>query len=121
MAWSAEIRTDDLVDYTTFWIAFDAATVQDSFKYVQVNLTLDGNSVSGQMKYVQAPELYSVTCTESGQQFEASRVQYTLILPPLSSGEHSICWKYTITSDLDDGVFDYPRGMTAEYKIKLKI
>lgn len=31
MAWSVEIITDDVMDYTTFWIAFDAATVQDDF------------------------------------------------------------------------------------------
>lgn len=120
-AWSAEVWTDDLMNYTTFWIAFDAATVQDHFKYVYVEVTLDGKSVAEEMKYAQAPEPYSVTCSDSGQQFEASRVQYTLILPSLSSGEHSILWKYTITADLDDDVFDYPHGMTAEYKIKLNI
>lgn len=119
MAWSAEIITDDVVDYTSFWIAFGTATVQDAFEYVQVEVTLDGNSVAEEMKYRQAAEPYLVTCPESGQQFEASRVQYTLILPPLSSGEHSILWKYTISADLDDGLFTYPRGMTAEYKIKL--
>lgn len=121
MAWSAEVTTDDLMDYTTFWIAFDAATVQDDFTHIHVDVTLDGKSVAEEMKYVQAPEPYSVACTDSGQQFEASRVKYTLFLPPLSKGEHIIRWTYTLTADLDDGVFDYPSGMTAEYKIKRNI
>jgi hypothetical protein len=120
MAWSAEVITDDVMDYTTFWIAFEAGTVQDDFKYVHVDVTLDGKSVAEEMKYMAAPELYSVTCTETGQQFEASRVKYTLFLPPLSSGEHIILWNYTITADLDDGVFNYPRGMTAEYKLNVE-
>lgn len=90
IAWSAEAKTDDLIDYTAFWIAFDAATVQDDFKYVLVDVTLDGKSVAEEMKYMQAIEPHLVTCTESGQVFEASRVKYTLILPPLSSGKHRI-------------------------------
>jgi len=119
MAWSAEATTDDLMDYTTFWIAFEEATVQDDFKYVHVDVTLDGKSVTEEMKYMAAPEHYSVTCTESGQQFEASRVKYTLFLPPLSSEEHIIRWSYTITASLDDGVFDLPHGLTAAYEIQL--
>ena len=114
IAWSAEVQTDELMDYTTFWIAFDAATVQDSFKYIHVDVTVDGKSVAEQMKYMGIAEPYSVTCTESGQQFEASRVKYTLFLPALSPGEHSIRWTYTMTADIDDGEFDYPSGMTAE-------
>jgi len=121
MAWSAEVRTDDLMDYTTFWIAFDAATVQDEFQHIQVDVTLDGKSVAQEMKYMAAPEPYSVTCPESGQQFAASRVKYTLILPPLSSGEHNILWNYTITADPNDGVSNYSRGMPAEHNIKLTI
>src|SRR5687767_15158485 len=84
MAWSAAVTTDDVVDYTIFWIAFDAATVQDNFQHIHVDVTLDGNPVSEEMKYVQAPKPYSVTCTDSSLKFKASRVQYTLILPPLS-------------------------------------
>lgn len=109
------------MDYTTFWIAFDAATDYDSFKYIQVDVTLDGEPLSQEMKYRQAAEPYSITCTDSGQQFEASRVNYTLFLPALSSGEHTILWKYTMTDDLPDEVFHNPSGMTAEYEIKLNI
>lgn len=116
MAWSAEITTDDVMDYTTFWIAFDAATAQDSFKYIHVDVTLDGEPLSHEMKYMQAAEPYSVTCTDSGQQFEAIRVKYTIFLPLLSAKEHSIRWTYTNTADLNDGVFNDPRGMTVEYK-----
>ena len=118
MAWSAEVTTDDVMDYATFWIAFDAATAQDSFKYIHVDVTLDGESLSHEMKYMQAAEPYSITCTDSGQQFEASRVKYTLFLPP---GEHTIRWTYTITADLDDGVFEYPSGITAEYPITINV
>ena len=121
MAWSVDVTTNDIVNYTTFWIAFDAATVQDEFQYIHVDVTLDGKSVAEEMKYAQAPEPYSVACTDSGQQFEASRVKYTLWLPQLSPDEHIILWKYTITADLNDGEFNYPRDMTAEYKIKLNI
>jgi hypothetical protein len=117
VAWSAEVTTDDVMDYATFWIALDAATAPDSFKYIHVDVTLNGKSLSHEMKYMQAAEPYSVTCTDSGQQFEASRVKYTLFLPSVSSEEHTILWKYTITADLHDGVFNYARGMTAEYKI----
>jgi hypothetical protein len=81
MAWSAEVTTDDVLDYTTFWIAFDAATAQDSFKYIHVDVTLDGESLSHEMKYMQAAEPYSITCTDSGQQFEASRVNILSSFP----------------------------------------
>ena len=119
MAWSAEVTTDDVMDYTTFWIAFDAATAHEIFKYIYVDVTLNGESLSHEMKYMQAAEPYSITCTDSGQQFEASRVKYTLFLPRLSSEEENIIlWKYTVTADLHDGVFNYPSGVTAEYKIK---
>src|SRR5690349_4120885 len=66
VAWSAEITTDDVVDYTTFWIAFEAATAGDHFRDVQVDVTLDGQPVAEAMKYVQAPARYSVTCTGQG-------------------------------------------------------
>src|SRR5688500_18529123 len=62
MAWSTEVTTDDVIDYTTFWIAFDAATAQDSFKYIHAEVTLDGESLSHEMKYMQAAEPYSITC-----------------------------------------------------------
>jgi hypothetical protein len=120
MAWSAEVTTDDVV-YTTFWIAFDAATVQDHFKRVHVDVAMDGQSVTEEMKYLQVPEPYSVTCMESGQQFAANRVKYTLLLPSVSKGVHVIRWTYTITSDLDDGVFKYPSGTTAESVITINV
>ena len=121
VAWSAEIVTDDLIDYTIFWIAFDAATAQDHFKYVHVDVTLDGESLSEQMKYVQAPEPYSVICTDHPQQFQASRMKFTLLLPPLSSGSHIILWKYRVNTDLEEGVFDYPSGITAEFAVTLNV
>jgi hypothetical protein len=121
VAWSAEVTTDDVMGYTTFWIALDAATAQDIFKYIHVDVILDGEPLSYEMKYMQAAEPYSVTCTDSGQQFEASRVKYTLFLPPLSSEEHFILWKYSVPADLTDGVFHSPSGMTADYKIELNL
>jgi len=121
MAWSAEVRTDDVMDYTTFWIAFDATTFQEHFKYVDVEVTLDGQSVAEQMKYMGVVEPYGVTCTESGLQFEASRVKYTLILPLLAPGEHIIRWTYTITTDIGGGGFEAPSPMAAEYPITLHV
>ncbi len=121
MAWSAEVTTDDIVNYTTFWIAFDADTVQDEFQYIHVDVTLDGKSVAQEMKFITAPELYFVTCPESGYRFEASRMKYTLFLPSLSPGEHIIRWTYTMTTDLEDSVFDHPSGMTAEYPITINV
>jgi hypothetical protein len=119
--WSADATTDDIVSYTTFWIAFDAATVQDEFQYIHVDVTLDGKSVTQEMKYMATAEPYLVTCPENGQQFEASRVRYTLILPPLSSGAHDILWSYTITTDPNDGAFNDSRGMPSEHNIRLTI
>ena len=121
MAWSAEVRTDDIVSYTTFWIAFDAATVQDEFQHIQVGVTLDGKPVAEEVKYMATAEPYSVTCPESDQQFAASRVKYTLILPPLSSGEHNILRSYTITADPNEGVSNDSRGMPAEHTIQLNV
>ena len=117
MAWSAEVRTDDVMDYTTFWIAFDAFTFQDYFRYVDVEVTLDGQSVAEQMKYMGAAEPYAVTCTKSGRQFEAIRVKYTLVLPLLSPGEHIIRWSFTIKSDIGGGGFEVPSPMAAVYPI----
>ncbi|HXQ37949.1 MAG TPA: hypothetical protein VN843_28335 [Anaerolineales bacterium] len=113
IAWSAEATKDNITDYTTFWIAFEQALVQENFNYVNVEVTLDGKPVYG-MKYIQSPEPYHVTCTDGGQQFESSRVKYTLLLPPLSTGEHTIVWKYTLTADLSNDLFDYPTGMIGE-------
>lgn len=113
MAWSAEATKDDVAEYSTFWIAFEQAPVQENFNYVNVEVTLDGKPVDG-MKYMQSPEPYHVTCTDGGQQFEGSRMKYTLLLPALAMGEHEIVWKYTLTADLRDAWFDYPNGMTGE-------
>jgi hypothetical protein len=121
MAWSAEVRTDEVMDYTTFWIAFDAATFQDYFKYVDVEVTLDGQSVAEQMKYMGAVEPHAVTCTKSGLQFEASRVKYTLVLPVLSPGEHIIRWSFTIKTNIGGGGFEVPSPMAAEYPITLHV
>ncbi len=41
-------------------------------------------------------------------------MKYSLFLPPLSTGEHTIVWKYTLTADLSDDLFDYRNGMTGE-------
>ena len=114
IAWSAEAMTDEGINYASFWIAFDNATVQDNFKYVRVEVTLDGKSVADEMKYRGAPHPYPVTCTDGGLQFKGSRVKYILFLPPLSNGEHKIVWKYIFIKDLSDGWFDYPKGMTRE-------
>lgn len=119
VAWSAEVTTVDITVISTFWIAFELATAHDRFQSIHVDVTLDGEPLAHEMKYVHAAEPYSITCTESGQQFEASRLKYTLFLPALSSAEHIVVWRYTMTADRQDGVFQYPFGMTGEYKIKL--
>jgi len=113
MAWATEARKDNLADYSTFWIAFEQAPVQENFNYVNVEVILDGKPVDG-VKYMQSPEPYHFTCTDRGQQFEDVRMKYTLLLPPLSTGEHTIVWKYTLTADLSDDLFDYRNGMTGE-------
>lgn len=115
MAWSADVTMlEKYGDYTTFWIAFEEDPTQENFQYVSVEVTLDGKPVDG-MRYVQSPERYSVTCTDRGQQFESVRVQYYLFLPPLPEGEYELVWKYTLTVDLSDDLFEYPKGMTGEY------
>lgn len=55
-----------------------------------------------------------VTCTDGGQQFESVRMKYILLVPSLSAGEHKIVWKYTLTADLSEDLFDYSNGMTGE-------
>jgi len=114
MAWGTEATKDNFADYSTFWIAFEQAPVQENFNYFNVEVTLDGNPVVDGFQYTQSPEPYSVTCTDGGQQFESARMKYTLLLPTLSAGEHTIVWKYTITADLSNGQFAYPNGMTGE-------
>lgn len=114
LAWSAESNTQDTPNYSTFWIAFAEDTVQDNFKYVNVEVVLDGKSADEEMKFRSGPESYSIMCSEGGQRFEGSRMKYTLFLPSLAKGKHEIVWKFTLTSDLSDGLFDYPNGMTGE-------
>lgn len=114
LAWSAETVKDSVTEYSVFWIAFDAATVQDNFKYISVYVTLDGKPTFDEMKFRQLPEPYSVTCSEDGRQFEASRLKYTLFLPSLTKGEHKIKWVYRTTATFSDGLFDYPKGITGE-------
>jgi len=114
MAWSAEIVTGNMISYTTFWIAFEQAPVMENFQYLTVAVTLDGQPVVNGFEYLQSPEPFTVTCTDGMDQFESNRVQYTLLLPLLVEGEHKIVWKYTLTADLSDELFNYPAGMTDE-------
>jgi hypothetical protein len=114
MAWSAEATKDNIVDSSTFWIAFEQAPVQENFNHINVEATLDGKPVLDGFQYTQFPEPYSVTCTDGGQQFESARMRYILLLPPLSTGEHEIVWKYTLMANLSDDLFDYRKGMSGE-------
>jgi hypothetical protein len=115
MAWSAETVKDNVAEYSVFWIAFEQAPVQENFKYLNVEVTLDGKPVFDGFQFMQSPEPYSVTCSDGGQQFEGVRMKYTLVLPPLSTGEYTIVWKYTLTADLSDDLFAYGNGMTGEF------
>ena len=108
-------------DPSALWIAFEAATAQESFRYVHVDVTLDGESLSHQMKYMQAAEPYSVTGTDSGRQFEASRVKYTVFLPQLSPAEHVVIWNFAMAADLENGGFSDPAELTTEYAIVLNV
>ena len=121
MAWSAEVVMDTTATYSTFWLAFDAATVQDEFKYVDVNVTLDGESVDDSFKFVHAPQSYTVTCSDGGRQFDTSRMKYTLFLPSLPKGEHEIVWTYTITSDSSNYSLDLPLDMAVEYPVAVMV
>ena len=121
LAWSGEAKKDSVAEYSVFWIAFDAATIQDNFKYLSVYVTLDGKPVYNEMKFRQLPEPYLVTCSEDGRQFEASRINYIFFLPSLTKGEHRINWVYMTTATFSDGEFDYPNGMTAEYPITFQV
>ena len=114
MAWSSEIVKDNVAVYSIFWIAFEQVHVQENFKYVNVEVKLDGEQVVNGFGFVQSPEPYTVTCTDGGQKFESVRMRYTLLLPSLSAGEHKIVWKYTLAADLSDDLFDSPNGMTGE-------
>jgi|GEM_PF-2563431 len=113
IAWSVQTVKDKIAEYSVFWIAFEQSPVQENFKYVNVEVTLDGKPVDG-MKYMRSPEPYHVTCTDGGQQFESARMRYILLLPPLSAGEHEIVWKYTLMANLSDDLFDYRKGMSGE-------
>jgi hypothetical protein len=121
MAWSVETAKDNVAESSVFWIAFEQAPAQEHFNHVNVEATLDGKSVPGGFQYIQSPEPYTVTCTDGDQQFEGVRIKYTLLLPPLSTGEHEIVWKYTLTADLSDELFDYPNGMTGDVASVLKV
>jgi len=114
MAWATEARKVNFADYSTFWIAFEQAPVQENFNYVNVEVTLDGMPVVSGFQYIQSLEPYFATCSDGSQQFEGVRMKYTLLLPPLSIGGHNIVWKYTLIGDLSDEWFDYPNGMTGE-------
>jgi hypothetical protein len=121
MAWSVETVKDNIANYSTFWIAFEQAPVQENFNHVNVEVTLDGNPVVDGFTYMQSPEPYHITCTAGGQQFEGARMKYTLLLPPLSAGEHEIVWKYTLTADLSHNLFAYPNGMTRDVVSVLEV
>lgn len=121
MAWSSEIVKDNVAVYSIFWIAFEQAPVQEKFKYVNVEVKLDDEPVVEGFGFMQSPEPYPVSCTDGGGQFESVRMKYILLLPPLSVGEHEIAWKYTLTPDWSDDLFDYPDGMTGEVASVLSV
>lgn len=121
MAWSSETVKDNIAVYSVFWIAFKQAPIQENFKYVHVEVKLDGKQVVNGFGFVQSPEPYTVTCTDGVQKFEGARMRYTLLLPSLSSGEHKIVWKYMFAADSSDDLFDYPNGMTGEVTSTLNI
>jgi len=119
-AWSAEEITDDMTHYTIFWVAFESSVAQNNFQYIDVDVTLDGKPVDS-LKFMQAPEPYSINCSDTQRQFEAIRVMYTQILPPMDRGVHKIVWMYTITGDLSDIIFDQPQMIATEYPVPLYI
>ena len=120
--WTVEATTKDWIDVTSFWVAVDEATAQDNFKHLSVEIKLDSGPVAEAMKYPEGPETYSVTCPDAANSFSGSRMKWSLFLPPLSKGAHTIVWKYTIEADINDGFFDYPKGteqvLTATLNVK---
>ena len=117
IAWSAEVHTGNFIDHTTFWIVFESEYIEDYFKDLHVDVTLDDQPVSNGIKLRGTPEPYSGICTANNQRIEGMRSEYTLLLPSLSDGEHTILWSYTITGDMANGFLDDPQGITGEYVI----
>lgn len=108
VAWSAEIDTSGSIDYTTLWIAFELETALDRFAQVRVGVTLDGEAVTEEMKFKGSAEPYHVICTDSGKQFDANRLKYTLFLPSLPQGEHTIVWTITIEPNSSNNNLEIP-------------
>jgi len=108
MDWKVEAGTKDWIDVSIEWVATDTTTVQDNVKHIKFETSVDGTTLAETMKYPSAPEPFSINC--SGTVIEGGGIRYTLLLPPLSKGEHKIAWHVTILDNLNDGWNDYPKG-----------
>jgi len=108
MEWTIEASTKDWMDLSIEWVAIDTATVQDNFKHIKIETSVDGTTLADTMKYPGSPEPFSINC--GGSLIEGTGIKYALFLPPLSKGEHTIAWRVTIEDDLNDGWNDYPKG-----------
>lgn len=107
MDWSVEASTKDWIDASIEWVAIDTATVQDNLKHIKFETSVDGTTLADTMKYPGSPEPFSINC--DGTLIEGTGVRYTLFLPPLTKGEHTIAWRVIIEDDLNDGWSDYPK------------
>ncbi len=107
MDWRVEASTKDWIDASIEWVAIDSATVQENLKDIKFETSLDGSTLVDTMKYPGNPEPFSINC--DGTPIEGTGIKYTLFLPPLSKGEHTIAWHVVIEDDLNDGWSDYPK------------
>lgn len=121
VAWSGEIDINGSIDYAIFWIAFEIENASDRFEQVRVEVILDGEAIAEEMKFRSMAEPYQVRCTEDGQQFNAHRLKYTLFLPSLPKGEHTILWTFTMDANANKNNLDIPLTVSREYPITWKV
>ena len=96
------------VDLGIEWDAIDAETVEATWPYLTIAISVDGEEIENPKQHSKGPYKAVLECpNETHVGYAMANALYA---PPLSIGDHKVVWTVGFARDVNDGWSTYPKG-----------
>ena len=105
------VPADTWIDAGLEWDALDAETVQSSWQYVNITVSVDNENIENPKQYTVGPYETQTQCPNRSMH-KGMAMALAIYVPPLSVGDHQVFWSFSFERDASDGWNTYTKGTT---------
>jgi hypothetical protein len=103
------VPADTWIDAGLEWDAVDAETVQATWQYVNISVSVDDENIENPKQYTVGPYETRTQCPNRSIH-KGMAMALAIYVPPLSVGDYKVVWTITFARDVSDGWHTYTKG-----------